>query len=134
MKKIPKERQIAINDAMDLCQVERDHVETLVEQFNAVLAEWREKFTEAVENYNDKLGDFRDIYTELAEQGRDYQSERSEKWADGETGQAYSEWLDRLENIDAEDIAIEFPDDLDMPDFSDWQDDGWLPPPAPGEG
>jgi hypothetical protein len=133
MRRISKDRQIAIYQAMDACQSERESIESLVDQFNVFLGEWREKFKDAVEMYNEKLGGFRDIYNEIAEEGREYQSERSEKWSESEVGQEYNQWIDSMENLDAEEIEVGFPDDLEQPDFPNWQEDEWLPSTAPGE-
>jgi hypothetical protein len=42
--------------------------------------------------------------------------------------------VDQLEDPEIEDLEFEVPEELDVPDFPDWEDDSWLPPHQPGGG
>ena len=49
--------------------------------------------------------------------------ERSEEWQEGDTGQAYQEWISQFEN-ELEEIELEEPDDVDVPESPAEQLDG----------
>lgn len=133
MKRISKSQQADITEAMNECQAAGQSIESLVDQFNEVLAEWREKFSEAADHYNEKVADFREVYSDLAGKAREYLEERSDKWRESEAGEIYEQWASDMENVEAEEVEIDFPDDLEQPNLPDWQSDEWLPPNTPGD-
>jgi hypothetical protein len=43
-------------------------------------------------------------------------SEKSDKWLEGDRGQAYSTWKEYFENADLEESSLEEPDQIEVPD------------------
>jgi len=119
MKKFSKEQQTEIDKTLaEIAEAETKLTEA-VETFN----EWLESNSSDIEAartvYNEKLAELQAVYTNIAEAAREYYEEKSDKWQEGEAGEAYNEWLDQLESIDLEEIDIELPDPIEMPDFLD---------------
>jgi hypothetical protein len=85
----------------------------LAEIFEADTARLLEKFAEI-------QSEACAIMEDAASEAESYYDEKSEKWQEGERGQAYSEWKDRLREIaDSLGEALDAPD-LTMPDEPDW--------------
>jgi chromosome segregation ATPase len=134
MRSISKSQQRDIYTAIDACKEAAEALEKAIDEFNAAVAPFREKLEAARDHYNEKVTDLRSVYGDIAGEARSYYSERSERWQESEAGQAYSEWVDRLDEIELEEIELEVPEELEPPDaIPDFTDDSWLPPEAPGE-
>lgn len=103
-----------------------DDLDELREKFEAEAAVILERIAEA-------KGEARDIMDEAANDAESYYDERSEKWQEGDRGQAYSEWKDRLrsvaeaieEDLDAPEVQMperpSWVDELREPDFSEFE-------------
>lgn len=94
------------------------------------LQEHVSKLEDAVNVYNDETAKLRApvetalaAYNEIAEQARGFAedianqadsdiSDKSEKWQEGERGQAATEWKDAWEGIDISEVEVEWPEDL----------------------
>ena len=73
----------------------------------------------AIERYNEAMEEARGFVEDLANIANEYMGERSEKWQEGEAGQAYQEWIFALENVDfseVEEVKVEYPDEPDHAD------------------
>jgi hypothetical protein len=67
----------------------------------------REKFQaveDAVGAYNEALGEARDFVEDLASAAEDDFSSKSDKWQEGERGEAARSWIDALQEFAPEDI------------------------------
>lgn len=134
MKRLNKGQLLEISVAVDACAEACGEVEAAVEAYNKALEAPREALLSAVAGYNEKIEDLKAMYLDLAQQGRDYFDDRSEKWQEGDAGQAYNEWLEQLENPEIESVEIDLPDELERPnDLLNFDEIDWLPPDEPGE-
>lgn len=68
----------------------------------------------AIEEYNSVVADAGSWRDEMVQQMTDYQSDRSERWQEGDAGEAYQGWIDEWQNADLE--GIEVPDLPDQPE------------------
>lgn len=117
MKKFSKEQLDSIEKAVsDVRDAERD-LNDEIKMFNEHMDGFRSDVELAIEKYNNKLASLKEVYTGLAETAREYYDERSEKWQEGDAGQAYSDWCDEMENVDLEPINIELPEEVNEPDY-----------------
>src|SRR5215469_7379384 len=89
-----------VNEAKDDLDGAWGRVESAVEDANT-----------EVTKYNDALGAAAAFRDEIVGEMDDYMSERSDKWQEGEAGEAYSAWKDEWEGLDLDEIA-----DIDIPD------------------
>lgn len=113
-----------------------DTLDKAVDAYNAAMAEPKEAVETALAAYNARLADLRGLYEELRDRAADYHGGRSEKWQEGEKGQAYQEWIDSMTNISGveDDATIDFPEDVEFPsDIPDWNDPSFLPESEPNE-
>lgn len=99
-----------------------DFVASLEIKSAAVSMAWEEfalahsKLVGIIEEYNEAVGDAAMWRDEIVSDMSNYQSERSEKWMEGEAGQAYQEWIDEWEAAELESLETpEMPDELEYP-------------------
>lgn len=99
-----------------------DFVASLEIKSVAVSMAWEEfalahsKLVEIIEEYNEVVGDAAMWRLEIVSDMSNYQSERSEKWMEGEAGQAYQKWIDEWEAAELESLETpEMPDELEYP-------------------
>jgi len=63
----------------------------------------------------------REILDDAASAAEEYFDERSEKWQEGDAGQAYDEWKNRLRTL-ADDMA----EDIEPPEIGDIERPSWV--------
>jgi hypothetical protein len=89
-------------------------LENAFTEYNNKVADLFAPVQTAIDEYNAIIADAEGFRDDVISQIDDYMSERSEKWLEGERGQAYGEWKDSWDNLSFEEIPIEQPDDLDL--------------------
>jgi uncharacterized protein YidB (DUF937 family) len=86
------------------------------EQLQGILA----PLIDAISAYNEKVEEFNSVMEDVVSEAQSYFDDRSEKWQEGDAGEAYSSWISALENtrIDpAEEpsgVEVEMPDVVDI--------------------
>lgn len=82
-----------------------------LEEEQEALTEALDAFNAKIDAYNEALEEAREFTQDMASEIDSYMSERSERWLDGDAGQAYEEWKSEWENVELEDLEhIETPD------------------------
>ena len=71
---------------------------------------------DAIATYNGVVLEAAIFRDEIVSEMGDYQSERSERWREGEAGDVYQTWLEDWQNAELD--AIEIPDLSNEPEFS----------------
>ncbi|GAA5666125.1 hypothetical protein Brsp07_04634 [Brucella sp. NBRC 14130] len=70
-----------------------------------------EKFNGRIDEYNEQLEEARGFAEDMVSEMDNYMSERSERWQDGDTGQAYSDWKSEWENVELDELEhVEVPE------------------------
>ena|SRR5215469_9890749 len=133
MKAITKQQQREIDAALDVLREAASELEAAIEAYNEALEPLRERIEGALDHYNEKGSELRAVYLDIHAEAQAYYDDRSERWQEGDAGEEYQEWLDKLENLEIEELDIDMPEPLDRPEIPDFDDDSWLPPSEPGE-
>jgi hypothetical protein len=95
-----REAQGKLEDALDI--------------YNTAVTNLRGPLEEALAAYNELVGEARGFVEDIASAADNEISDKSEKWQEGEKGQAAIEWKDAWEQATFDEIEIEFPDDLTL--------------------
>lgn len=119
MKKFTKEQQAEIDKAIQEASLAQDELTEAIGEFNQQKDDIVATLEAAVEKYNEKIQAIKDAYESVAEDARAYYDERSEKWQEGDAGTNYMEWIDQLEAVDLDEVELDIPEDIEMPDFPD---------------
>jgi len=100
--------------------------EQLVEDFAAVelaIAKFNEDAANAFaavevarDAYTDALGAAAAFVEDVRSDAQSYFDDRSEKWQEGEAGEAYQEWLDELDAVHLDAAEIDEPAEVELPD------------------
>lgn len=116
--KLTKDELAKRAELVDDLQTLRAKLEDELAVYNEKLAELREPLEKVQSDYNEAVAAARDFVADIVSQADSDISDKSEKWQEGERGQAASNWRDEWENASLDDLEIEWPDELqfDMPE------------------
>jgi outer membrane murein-binding lipoprotein Lpp len=103
----------------------RGKLEDAVSTYNAAVSELQTPVNEALEKYNAAVEEARGFVFDIANQADSDINEKSEKWQEGDKGQAAMEWKDAWASEEFNEVEIEFPDELSLPD-EEFDHDGRL--------
>jgi predicted nucleic acid-binding Zn-ribbon protein len=119
--KLSKDELKKRDDLVEELRALESGVETTINAFNEALADAKDAVEEAVTAYNDKLADAREFTQEIAGRIYDEISEKSDKWQEGERGEAATQFKDEWEVLCLDDFECDFPDELasDLPEGAD---------------
>lgn len=92
-------------------------VETAVEKYIEAMEEPRDTLRKAIEDYNEAIVAAKGFAEDIASQADSDISDKSDKWQEGERGQAASDWKGEWENIDLDEITFEYPEEIEPPDM-----------------
>lgn len=108
MKKLSKDSVKKLADASAKMTEIKDKVESLIEDTNS-------KMIDLIALFNDERNTAASILDDLNNEQNSYFDDRSEKWQEGDTGQAYSGWMENvareLERL-SDDVVLEVEIDL----------------------
>jgi hypothetical protein len=117
LTKAEAERQTAL--VADL-QAQKDAMQKAIEDFNTALETARADLREAVGKYNDVVSEVNGFAADIASRLDDEINNKSEKWQEGEKGEAATAWKDEWEAIDFSELDV---DELAPSDIDDFDDD-----------
>ena len=116
MKALNHVQRAGIEKAAEAIRKTRDELDAAVEKFNARNAESLVPVEAAIDKLNAALiaaAEWRDGVTQEMER---YAVDRSERWRESEAGQNFKLWKDQFLGLFLDEIELEKPDDLEIPD------------------
>lgn len=117
MRRLSKQELQQRDEFADALETSRNKLCDAVDKFNSKITELYEPVAGLVEEYNGIAADAQNWRDDILSQMDDYMSERSEKWLESDTGQAYQEWKDSWESLSIEQFNIEQPEGIDLPEI-----------------
>lgn len=102
------------DEIVALLQERKEKLETKVSAFNDLLSTARADVEEAMGRYNDALDEAKEFTDNVANEAQATIEEKSEKWQEGEKGQAAVEWQQLWSEIDLDHVDIDFPDEIEF--------------------
>jgi predicted nucleic acid-binding Zn-ribbon protein len=87
-----------------------------VNAYNEAETKQRELVDKAVADYNDVMNEAKSFAEEIANRTDGEYEDKSEKWREGEKGQAAAEFKYAWQSIDMEEIELAWPVELDIDD------------------
>jgi hypothetical protein len=91
-------------------------LEAAINGYNEQVAELREPVEQAVSTYNEELAEAAAFAAQIAESRQGEYDDKSDKWQEGDKASAAADWISEWENFEADEIEIEWPDELELPD------------------
>lgn len=127
MNKLNKTQQATHSSLVDKLSTERTAVEEKIAAFNEKRSELWAEVTASLESFNTALAEARDFRDGITGDMESYSGDRSERWQEGDAGQAYESWKDTWESANLDDIDLDEPSEPEEPDFSGVDDFESLP-------
>jgi hypothetical protein len=110
--------QLTERDALAVrLEEERTKVDLAVSDFHDALTVARNTLQEALDAYNEVLVEAKAYAEGIAQDAENYFEEKSERWQEGEKGEALRELIDAWQSVDLEPLEVDMPDselDLDV--------------------
>jgi hypothetical protein len=91
-------------------------IETAMEAYNSATEAPRAEVEKAIEVYNEAASEARDFVEGVAARIQEEMDERSDRWREGDKGEAAAAWLSEWEALSINDIEIELPQGLNFED------------------
>lgn len=95
----------------------RSEIDAAVEKYNEAMQTERETLEKQLEHYEEVLAEAKGWTDDIVNQANDDFAEKSERWQEGDTGTATTEWINEWEAALSDEVTIEFPDELTV----DWE-------------
>lgn len=96
----------AINDFIADLRLKATEVQTALGVFNGTVHEELSTLNSAVVEYNELLGNARTIIEDARDAAQGEYDDKSERWQEGERGEAVQEWLNELEGLELDDMEL----------------------------
>lgn len=90
-------------------------LEDAIEQYNLTLDQAWQAVQEAVDAHNAKVSEANDFASEVASDIESFVTDKSDKWQEGDRGQAYLAWQEAW-NGDMDEVDLEKPDEISVPE------------------
>ena len=91
-------------------------LDTAREKFNNDLESMRLVMQDAVDGYNGRLADAREFRDDLVGRFEDEINDKSDKWQEGDAGNAAAELVQAWQALELDDIEVELPEDIEIED------------------
>jgi hypothetical protein len=92
-------------------------LEDAVREYNEAVMTLRAPIETLLAEYNEKLEEARGFAEDIATTAEGAFDDKSEKWQEGDKGQAVAEWKDAWTSIELEPMEIVWPEDLEDPEL-----------------
>lgn len=121
--KMTKADETRLQDVQRRLAAQRQNVEQVVASANEQIEQAKAKVADEINAYNEIVGEARGVIEDIRNEAQSEYDDKSEKWLEGERGQAVAEWLSGLET--AENEFEDVPEteiaelDFDAPDHPD---------------
>lgn len=119
MKKLDKSQEKRWSELAKTLEGKRQALESAVEAFNGEVVQLWEPVKQALEELNERLQEAEEFREEIHGDMDAYFGERSEKWQEGDIGQAYQEWQSSWETSFDEVCFEQEPLEIEAPDLSE---------------
>jgi hypothetical protein len=119
--KLSKEELRTRARIVECLREQRSKLEDAVNVYNEAIGGLTEALQQAVANYNDEVGAARDFAEGIVSEADSQISDKSEKWLEGDKGQAAESWKSEWEGLSFDDVEIDTPDavEFDAEDYAD---------------
>ena len=94
----------------------QEKLEAAIRAFNEARESLWGKVEDAIAEYNAAVEQAQEFRADIESAQDDYMSDKSEKWTEGEKGEAYSAWKDEW-GIEFEELEIEASEELEAPEM-----------------
>ncbi len=126
MKKLNKAQLEEKERLKDKLREAHAELANTLERYNEQMTHLFNEVENANDRYNEAIREINEFSQGVAEEIGAYIEEKSDKWREGETGSAYSDWHQEWANVDLRESEYDSPEELyppdDVPDLEELPD------------
>jgi len=115
--KFSKEESSRLADYVGKLQEQRDTIGALWEPLTLMIT----NINAEIDTYNEIVQEARGFVEDIASEVESFVDDKSDKWRDGERGEAIQSWLDELRGVELEDV-----EQVEVPEEPTFDHDGTL--------
>lgn len=116
MKRLNKQQQSEVDDLATRLRTAGEEVTKAVENYNTIAKVGWTPVESAVAAYNALVQEANSFKEQIAADQQSFMDDKSEKWQEGDAGQAYQQWMDSWSE-DIEEVSLEAPSEVDQPEL-----------------
>ena len=109
--KLTKDEEAKLEELKSDLNLAYIQLEGTVSTYNEAEKALRDPVQGALNFYNERLSNLLTFVENVAEEKRAEFDDKSDSWKEGDNGSAVDEWISTWENVDLDDVSIEFPSD-----------------------
>jgi len=109
--KLGKEQNEQRDTLATRIQEEREALDTAVTAFNDAMTTARADLQEKIDAYNEVLAEAKSFVDDVAQNWENDFEEKSERWQEGEKGEAVRAMIEAWQNADLEEVSVDMPDE-----------------------
>lgn len=119
MRKLSKVNSKTRDEIVTRFRELKTELEESISKYNEAVSEAFKEVAEAKDALNEAIKDGASFRDDIVSEMDEYVGDRSEKWQESDAAQEYESWKSEWEQCELEEIDIEEPTELDMPDFNE---------------
>jgi len=116
MKALSKDQSKQKGTLIDDIRTAHAELGTAVIEYNAAMEKAKDEVQGKLNALNEKLQEAGEWVGGITSDMQSYYDEKSERWQESEPGQNYSSWKEDHESLSFDEVEIDFPEDLELPD------------------
>ncbi len=116
--KLTSEQKARRDEIVNKLQAAWTTLDERIDDLNGAVSTAWDRVRVALDEYELVRVEAEELRDEIADEAENAISEKSEKWQEGEKGQAASAWVDEWSGLDLSEIDLDEPDAIETPDVS----------------
>lgn len=111
--KLTKVQDKELDALLDELNEKRGELGAAITAFNDLIREERSKIEDALSAYNDALVGVEQFRDEFVNEMRDAWNDKSERWQEGDSGEAANDFITVWEEVDLSEVSLDIPDEIE---------------------
>lgn len=117
MRKLSREQLATRNQIAQSLDNTAGEIRSIIAKTNAALEAAREQIDALTNRFNELVQEANDFIEGVHDAQQSYANDRSEAWKESDAGQNYDSWMDEWSAHFDELEEMDFPDEIEEPDF-----------------
>lgn len=114
--KLTKAQKTSRDEIVSKLREQEERLDEVISEFNAAVeAKWDEIVAPALAKHKEALDEAREFCEQIAGDIQNFYDDKSEKWQEGDRGQAVEDMRSEWESVDLDEPTIEPPSEVEKP-------------------
>lgn len=114
--KLSKAQKTSRDEIVSKLREQEEKLDEVISEFNAAVeAKWDEIVAPVLAKHKEALDEAREFCEQIADDIQNFYDDKSEKWQEGDRGQAVEDMRSEWESVDLDEPTIEPPSEVEKP-------------------